>query len=392
MTEIKKDIYWVGDIDWELRNFHGYSTPTGSTYNAYLIVDEKPTLIDTVKHYGFDEMASRIKAVIDPSKIEYIISNHTEMDHSGCIEKMLELCPKAEVVCSLAGEKGLKRHFKKDWKFKVVNTGDELKIGRRILKFFLMPMVHWPDSMATYSPDDSILFPNDAFGQHHASSERYVHEVGADIVFEAAAKYYANIVMPYGAQVLKVLEALKSLDIKMICPSHGLIWKKQENIKKILQLYKKWANYESDNRAVIIYDTMWHSTEKIAFELGDLLDREGIPVVKLSLKTSDFSDAITEVMRSKVVLLGSAILNNQILPSMGGFLTYLKGLKPKNRFALSFGSYGWAKIGFKELEEGLKEAGMQIIEDGIYMQFVPDESDLEGLKGVVSKIKQLISG
>jgi len=286
--------------------------------------------------------------------------------------------------------KGLKRHFKKDWKFKVVNTGDELKIGKRTLKFFLMPMVHWPDSMATYSQSDAILFPNDAFGQHHASDERYVYEVGEDIVFEVAAKYYANIVMPYGAQVLNVLKVLKTLDLKMICPSHGLIWKKEENIKQILKLYEKWANYESDKRTVIIYDTMWHSTEKIAFKLSELLDKEGIPVVRFNLQTSDFSDAITEVMRSKVVLIGSAILNNKILPSVGGFLTYLTGLKPKNRFALGFGSYGWSKIGFKELEDGLKEAGMQIIEEGIYMQFVPDDSDLEGLKSTVSKIKGLI--
>lgn len=392
MTEIVKDIYWVGHIDWELRNFHGYSTPTGSTYNAYLIIDEKPTLIDTVKHYGFEEMASRIKAVIDPSKIEYIISNHTEMDHSGSIDKMLELCPNAEVVCSPNGEKGLRRHFKKDWKFKVVNNGDELNIGSRVLKFFLMPMVHWPDSMATYSPDDAILFSNDAFGQHHASAERYASDVGTDIVFEAATKYYANIVLPYGAQVLKVLDALKTLKLKMICSSHGLIWKKEENIKQILKLYRKWANYESEKRAVIIYDTMWHSTEKIAFELSEQLEKENIPVVRFNLHSADYSDVITEVMRSKVVLLGSAILNNRMLPSVGGFLTYLKGLRPKNRFALSFGSYGWAKIGFKELEEGLKEAGMQIIDDGLYIQFIPDESDLEGLGSAVSKIKDLILG
>ncbi len=389
--EIKENIYWVGKIDWDLRNFHGYSTPTGSTYNAYLIVDEKPTLIDTVKHCGFEEMASRIKSVIDPSKIRYIVSNHTEMDHSGCIDRMLELCPEAEVVCSPNGEKGLKRHFKKDWKFKVVNSGDELKIGSRTLKFFLMPMVHWPDSMATYSQTDAVLFSNDAFGQHHASYERYANDVGADIVFEAAAKYYANIVMPYGAQVLNVLEALRPIDIKMICSSHGLIWKEEENIEQILRLYKKWASYESDKRVVIIYDTMWHSTEKIAFKLSQLLDKEGIPVVRLSLKATHFSDAVTEVMRSKVVLVGSSILNNRVLPSVGGFLTYLKGLKPKNRFALGFGSYGWAKIGFKELEDALKEAGMQTIEDGRYIQFVPDESDLEGLKSMVSKIKELMA-
>jgi flavorubredoxin len=390
MVQIKKDIYWVGEIDWDLRNFHGYSTPTGSTYNAYLIIDEKPTLIDTVKHYGFEEMISRIKSVIDPAKIQYIISNHTEMDHSGCIDKLLKLCPNAQVVCSPNGEKGLKKHFKKDWKFKVVNTQEELNIGKRTLKFFLMPMVHWPDSMATYLQEETILFPNDAFGQHIASHERYAHELGTGVVLKQAAKYYANIVMPYGAQVSKVLDLLGALNINMICPSHGVIWKEKQDIEQIIAHYKKWASYESDNRVAIIYDTMWHSTEKIANTLTELIDRQGMPVVKINLQTTDYSDAITEILRSKVVLVGSSILNNRILPSIGGFLTYLKGLKPKNRYAFSFGSYGWAKTGFKELEEALKESGMQLLDEGHYFQFVPDEKDLQGLNKVVLKIKELM--
>ena len=388
MHKIGNDIYWTGYIDWDLRNFHGYSTPFGSTYNAYLIVDEKPTLIDTVKECGFEEMRSRIEQVIDPGKIQYIISNHTEMDHSGTIDKLLELCPNAEVVCSPKGAEGLRRHFKKDWKFKVVNTGDTLNIGMRDLKFVLMPMVHWPDSMCTYSPSDEILFSNDAFGQHYASDERFVDEVGMDVILPEAEKYYANIVMPYGSQVLKVLEAAKSLAIKIIAPSHGLIWREKSNIETLIAYYIKWAKYESDNRVVIIYDTMWHSTERMAKKLFELIDKENIPVKLINLQISHISEAITDIMRSKMVLIGSPILNNKVLPTIGGFLTYMIGLKPRNRFGFTFGSYGWATIGFKELEASVAEAGIELITEGKYFQFVPDEVQLDSLQDVVGQIKQ----
>jgi len=390
MHKIKEDIYWTGYIDWELRNFHGYSTPRGSTYNAYLIVDEKPTLIDTVKHYGFDEMLERIKEVIDPSEIKYIVSNHTEMDHSGTIDKLLEYCPNAEIVCSPKGEEGLKRHFKKDWKFKVVNTGDELDIGKRKLKFLLMPMVHWPDSMATYSSEDKILFPNDAFGQHYASEEKYADEIDTEIVMSEAAKYYGNIVLPYGKQVLGVLEAASSLDFDMICPSHGLMWREKEDIERIVSAYHKWASYEADDRVTIVYDTMWQSTEQMATRLFESLEKEGIPVKIMNLQNTDISDVVTEVLYSKVTLFGTPILNNRMLPTMAGMLMYLKGLKPKNRYAATFGSYGWAKVGFKELEEFVVDAGFELISEGMYVQFIPGESDLEGLNKIVSNIEEKI--
>jgi flavorubredoxin len=388
--KIKERIYWVGHIDWDLRNFHGYSTPFGSTYNAYLILDEKPTLIDTVKHYGSYEMLSRIKEIIEPSKIKYIISNHTEMDHSGAIDKLLEFCPNAEVVCSPKGEEGLRRHFKQNWKFKVVNTHDVLNIGKRNLKFFLTPMVHWPDSMVTYCEEEKILFPNDAFGQHYASFERFADEVGLDIILSEAAKYYANIVTPYGSQVLKALGALQNISIEMICPSHGLIWRRSEDIEKILNLYQKWANYESDKKVVIIYDTMWHSTEKIAIKLYELLSSKDITVKLSSLKANDISDIITDVMLSRVICVGSPILNNKIFPSIGGFLTFLKGLKAKNRLCFTFGSYGWSKVGFKELEDSLKEAGMELIAEGKYFNYVPEEKELESLEEIALKIKDLL--
>jgi len=390
MIRIRDDIYWTGYIDWDLRNFHGYSTHFGSTYNAYFILDESPTLIDTVKSCGCDEMLSRIKEFIDPSKIKYIISNHAEMDHSGSIAKLLELCPEAEVICSPKGKEALKKYFKNDWNFKVVNTGDVLNIGKRKLKFILTPMIHWPDSMATYLESEGILFSNDAFGQHYASYGRFVEEADSDDIFKEAKKYYANIIMPYGSQVQSLLDVLVKFKIETICPSHGLIWRNRQNVETIMDLYGKWAGYVSERKVVIIYDTMWKSTEKIAKKLYELIYKEEIPVKVMNLEVSDISDVVTEIMDSSIVFLGSPMLNNNMLPKVGGLISYLKGLKPKNRQGLTFGSYGWSKAGFKELENSLNDMGIKLLGEGKYFQFIPDEKELDSLKDVVSQIKKIL--
>jgi len=389
MSKIKDDVYYTGYIDWDLRNFHGYSTEYGSTYNSYLINDEKPTLIDTVKHYGVEQMLDRIKKVMDPSKIQYIVSNHTEMDHSGSIDKLLAICPQAEVICSPKGAEGLKRHFKKDWNFKVVNIGEELNIGKRTLKFFLTPMVHWPDSMVTYSQYDKILFSNDAFGQHYASDNRFADEIDEKMIDYEAAKYYANIVLPYGKQVLKAIDALGGLDFDMICPSHGFIWRDSQGIEKIVASYQKWASHQTDNRGCIIYDTMWHSTEKMAVKLYEKFSAEDIPVKLLNLQKDHISNIVTEILFSKFVFFGTPILNNRMLPTMASLLMYLKGLKVSNRFAFSFGSYGWATVGFREVEAFLKEAGFQLPSEGKYLQFIPDSNELEDLLEIAEIVKNI---
>jgi flavorubredoxin len=379
-VEIKPNIYWVGGIDWNIRNFHGYSTRRGTTYNAYLIIDKKITLVDTVKNYLFEEMLSRIEEIIDPSKIEYIISNHVEMDHSGSIPKLLEICPKAKIITSTRGEKGLKRHYKKNWIFKTVKSGDTLTIGKRTLHFVEIPMVHWPDSMVTYSPDDKLLLPNDAFGQHIASSERYDDKIDWGILKEEAMKYYANIVMPYGGQVDKALETLSELDINMIGPSHGVIWRSL--IPQILKEYTKWARNETDNKALIIYDSMWGSTEKLALKLREGIEEKNIPVTIRSLKTNHISDIIRDVITSKYILIGSPTLNNTMLPSMGGFLTYLKGLRPKNRIGFVFGSFGWGGQAIGEIEKILKDLSWDLPLDSININYIPSKEELEKVKEI----------
>lgn len=387
-VEIKPGIYWVGGIDWDLRNFHGYITQRGSTYNAYLIVDEKTVLVDTVKHYLFEEMLSRIKEVIDPSGIDYLVSNHVEMDHSGSIPKILDVAPKAKVVTSPQGERGLQRHFKRDWDFLVMRSGDTISVGKHSLQFFLTSMVHWPDNMVTFVPEERLLLSNDAFGQHLASAQRFDGEVGWDIVSEEAAKYYANIVLPYGEQVKKALASLSGLDIEMIAPSHGVIWRTY--LPKILESYQKWANNDTETRALIVYDTMWGSTRKIAESLQEGLERGGIPVTMRSLKTNHISDILTDVLFSKVILVGSPTLNQGVLPTVGAFLTYLKGLRPKKRMGFAFGSYGWGGQAIKEVETVMRNLSWEMPLSSINIQYLPDEEELDKVRKAGQKLGRLI--
>jgi len=386
--EIKPDIYWVGGIDWDIRNFHGYSTNRGTTYNSYLIIDKKITLVDTVKHYCFDEMLSRIKEIVDPKKIDYIISNHVEMDHTGSLPKILKVCPNAKIFTSTRGEKGLKRHYKQEWNIKEVKSGETLNIGKRILHFVHIPMVHWPDSMVTYIPHDKLLIPNDAFGQHIASTERFDDEIDWGILKEEAAKYYSNIVMPYGSQVEKALQAVSGLEIDMIAPSHGIIWRSK--IPEILEEYKKWAKYETENKALIIYDSMWGSTEKIAYALREGIEETGINVSMKNLNTNHMSDIITELNSSKLILIGSPTLNNTMLPTMGGFLTYLKGLRPKNRIGFVFGSYGWGGQAVGEIEKILKDLSWELPVDGINLNYIPDEKELLEVKKTGKELGKIV--
>jgi len=374
--KIKDNIYWVGGIDWDLRNFHGYLTQRGSTYNAYLIVDEKITLIDTVKHYLADEMLERIAGVVDPSKIDLIVSNHVEMDHSGSLPHMMEIAPKAGIITSPNGEKGLEMHYKKGWKMRAVKSGEQLKLGKYTLNFVLTPMVHWPDNMVCYLPEEKLLFSNDAFGQHIATSERFDDEYSLDIILEEAKKYYANIVLPYGAQVKKALEAVAPLAVETIAPSHGIIWR--GNIDRILKEYAGWSSNATERKALIVYDTMWKSTEKIARAIYNAFENRGYFPRLLNLQHNHISDIMTELMTAEYVCVGSPTLNNNMLPTVSAFLTYMKGLAPKERKGLAFGSYGWGGQSVKQVEEVLAGCGFTMMES-VRAQYIPGEEDLRAI-------------
>jgi flavorubredoxin len=387
-VELRKGIYWVGAIDWNIRDFHGYSTHKGSSYNAYLVAGKKIALVDTVKAPFFPEMMARIREVMPPEKIDYLIVNHVEMDHSGSMPMLKEALPKVEVLCSPRAEAELKLHYGSGIPFKVVKTGDTLELGGKTLTFVEVPMVHWPDSMVTYVKEDKCLLPNDAFGQHIASTARFDDELGWEAILPEAEKYYANIVMPYGPQVLKALDALQGIEIEVIGPSHGIIWRR--HIPEIVSSYQRWAKGETEKEALIVYDTMWGSTERMAKAIGRGLVEEGVPIKEYRLGVSDKSDIVKEVLNARGMLLGSPTLNNGVFPSVAAFSAYIKGLRPKGRIAAVFGSYGWGKgATTKVLSADLQAAGMEVLEE-LQVQFVPDQDALNQCEALGRRVAQRI--
>ncbi|MCX8118613.1 MAG: FprA family A-type flavoprotein [Desulfobacterota bacterium] len=376
IVELKKGIYWVGAIDWNVRDFHGYSTPTGTTYNAYLVLDEKNVLIDVVKTPFYLEMVGRISEILDPSKIDVIVSNHVEMDHSSSLPQLVERIGNPLILTSERGQKGLAKHYQRSMNFKVVKTGETFPIGRRTLTFVEAPMLHWPDSMFTYIPEERVLFPNDAFGQHIATCQRFEDEVCTDVM-KHAAKYFANILWPLAPLILKKIDEVvkMGIPIDVIAPSHGLIWRKDP--QRILQAYVDWSQGKTSQKVLVVYDTMWGSTELLAKAILKGLVEEGVDAKLLHLRSNHRSDIIEEMLEAKGVLLGSPTLNNGMFPTMGDFLTYMKGLKPTGkRFGL-FGSYGWGGGAIKEMRKSLEEERFEVWEKELAAQYIPDPDEIK---------------
>ncbi len=383
--KIADNVFWVGVVDWNVRDFHGYSTVYGTSYNAYLVKDEKVVLIDTVK-FGFeDELLEKLEELTD--KIDYLVVNHIEMDHAGAVKAVLEKYPEAKIITNARGKKGLKEAYGIERDIEVVKTGDRLKIGKQELTFIEMPMVHWPDSMATYLAEQKILFPNDAFGMHYASSKIIDSEFDDEELeraFFEAAKYYANIILPYSQQVRKVLGELKKIDIEMICPSHGIIWK--DNIEKIIKKYEEWSNGKAERKVVIAYDSMWGYTEKALKKIIEGIEEVGVPYRIYKLRASDYTEVMAEVMQSKGLIVGSPTLNREIFPSVAAFLTYMKGLKPSNKVAAAFGSYGWSGEAVEKIVGVFEELKFEVVE-AIRFRFSSDEKS-EELKELGRKLAE----
>ena len=376
--EMKKGIYWVGAVDWSMRSFHGYSTRRGSSYNAYLLLDEKITLIDTVKAPFVAELLERVSSVVDPKKIDYIISNHVEPDHSGSLPIMAKCCPNAKIVTSAPnGLKGLTGRYG-ELNYQAVKTGETLSLGARTLSFVATPMLHWPDSMVTYCPEEKILFSNDAFGQHLAADRRFDDENDFHIIMEEAKKYYANILMLYGKQAQTALAALGSLPIGMILTGHGVSWR--AHIPEILDAYKKWSAGELEEKAVVVFDSMWGSTERLAKAITDAFTAKGVPVAYFDLRADHISDVITEVLTAKYLAVGSPTINNQMMPPVAAFLCYLKGFVPKGRKAFAFGSFGWGGQSVGLVADELKAAGCEICLEKIRIKDVPTQDDLVSIR------------
>ncbi|MDP8255255.1 MAG: FprA family A-type flavoprotein [Candidatus Alcyoniella australis] len=378
-VKITDQVYWVGAIDWGLRNFHGYETGRGTTYNAYLIMADEPILIDTVKAPLFEQMLGRIASVVDPAKIKYVISNHSEMDHSGSLPRMLDLAKPEKIVASKMGVKALREHFHWDREIHEAGNGEKLNLAGANLQFFETRMLHWPDSMFTFFADEGVLFSNDGFGMHLASSERFDDELDQQMMVWEAAKYYANIILPYSPLVLKLLDALPSLgiEIKLIAPDHGPIWRSK--IPLILDLYRQWAQQNYYNKAVIAFDTMWHTTEKMAMAIGEGLSTAGVSVKLMPMQGSHRSDVVAELLDAGAFLVGAPTMNNQLFPSMADVLTYVKGLKPRNLVGAAFGSYGWSGESVKQIEEYLQQTGVDLV-DSINIKYVVNDDGLRRCK------------
>ncbi len=393
-TELLKDIFYVGYVDWEIRNFHGYSTHRGSSYNSYIVKGDKTVLIDTVKRPYFEHYLENIKSVCNPEKIDYLIVNHVEMDHSGSFPLIIKYLPNAQIIASTKGVENLKAHFHQEVEEKIFNNiravkeGDTLDIGNgKKFTFVPIPMIHWPDSMVSFMNDengDNVLFSNDGFGQHYATSKPWDEDNDFDEIMQEAAKYYANILLHLSKLIVRILPKVGALPINVICPSHGVCWRK--HVKEIIESYTKWSKGELDEKSVIIvYDTMWGSTEIIAKALYKELKQRGIKVKRFKLTNADYSDVITEAMFAKAIIIGSPTLNNGLFPTVAEYLCYQRGLKPINKVGLAFGSYGWGGGAVKEINREFEATKIDVINEGISIQFVPKPEDLY-FKEIIDKL------
>ena len=379
VIKLLPDIYSVGVVDWNMRNFHGhtYTTKRGSSYNAYLIIDEKVTLIDAVYGPFSAELIENIQQAVPLNKIDYIVANHVETDHSGALPEIMKLAKNAKIFGTEKCKEGLQRYYYGNWDFQVVKSGDTLKLGKRSLTFLEAPMIHWPDSMFTYCPEEALLMPNDAFGQHLASNERFADEVDQCVLWDEAAKYYANILWPLGSVILKKIEEVKkmNLPIKIIAPSHGVIWRNDP--MQIVDRYASWAKNETLPKVVMVYETMWGATEKMARKIVEGIEKEGISVKLFDITASERTEVVKEMLDAKGFIFGSSTHDNGMLTTMAGFLDFIRGLRPRNRSAAVFGSYGWAGGAVKQIEGIVKETGLDLAQEELQVKYMPDKNDLE---------------
>lgn len=375
-TTLRENIDWVGYVDWNVRDFHSYDTEHGATYNSYLIRDEKIALIDAVKAPYAENLLRNISAFCDPAKVDYVVCNHAEPDHSGALPTVMQAMPGATLVCDKKCADALAEHYDTHgWKIKIVATGDSISLGKRTLKFVETPMVHWPESMFTYVPEEKLLFSMDAFGQHIATSERFDDEASLCTVMEEAKAYYANIVMPYGKSVKACLERTAELTIDMIAPSHGVIWRTHPG--KILAAYKNWMEHRPRPKVLVIYDTMWESTAAMADAIRDGASIDGVQVQLISIRRSNLTRIATEVLDAAAIAFGSATLNHGMMPMAAATLSYLEGLRPRGKAAFAFGSYGWGRGGAEGVEKQLQAIGWEILRAPILSKYRPTPEILD---------------
>lgn len=391
-VKVSEHVWWVGAIDWSVRDFHGYSTNRGTTYNAYLIVADKVTLVDTVKAPFKNELLARIASVIEPQKIDYIISNHAEMDHTGCLPEVIEIVNPQKVFASAMGLKALSEHFNISEGISAVKDGEKLSLGNVSVSFIETRMCHWPDSMVTYLHEDGLLFSQDAFGMHLASSQRFADEIDQAVLLYEARRYYANILLPLSSFVAKTLDKAVNLGVpfNIIAPDHGPIWRAEPG--RIIELYARWAGQErTGNKAVVVYDTMWGSTAMMARAIGEGLSTGGAIVKVMPVGASHRSDIATEILDAGALLVGSPTINNNMFPTIADVMTYLKGLKPKGLIGGAFGSFGWSGQAVGDLTTLLKSMDVELIGEPVRSKYVPDASVLSTCRGLGERVAKVLT-
>jgi len=388
---VSPNVWWVGARDWNVRNFHGYETNRGSSYNAFLVIDDKVTVIDAVKAPFMPEMLARIRSVIDPGKVDYIISNHAEPDHSGGLPELIAATSPEKVFASGTGAKTLAAYYDLAG-ITPVRTGDSVSLGQGTVSFVDTKMLHWPDSMVSFYDRDKVLFSQDAFGMHLAASRLWADECDPAILDYEARKYIANILNLQADRLISLLDALPGLDldIKIIAPDHGPLWRR--DLDKIIGIYRSAAEQKPCRRALVAYSTMWHATEKLARALTEGLVSAGIEVELRDLDVNDRSAIMTEVARSGIVAFGAPTMNNQMFPKMADVLTYVKGLRPKNKIGFAFGSYGWSGEGGKQIASELEAMGAEQPEAAFQVKYMPSEEDLLKIKEIGQKLGAVLAG
>lgn len=376
MTAIAPGVFWVGAVDWNIRDFHGYATHRGTTYNAYLVVDEKIALIDTVEAPFKEEMLRRIAEVCDPARIDYAVSLHVEQDHSSGLPFIMERAPGAQVVTlERFGQRGLEATYHAGWRFLPVKEGSQLSLGKRHLTFIPTPMVHWPDNMMAYLVEDGVLFSSDCYGQHLATSCRTDDGADLDMVLREAEKYYANIFMPYATQAGRAVERTRALAPAVIAPSHGVVWRQHR--ERIVEAYGRWTQGHTLPRVLVIYDTMWGSTDMMAHAIGEGASGEGVEVQLHRLTVSDMSDIVAQVLEAAALCVGSPVLRGGVYPTVAAFLSCLRGLKPQGKVGVAFSSYGWSGVAAKAIQQELEAAGVEVLPSAVEVNFVPTPEALE---------------
>jgi len=371
-VKVSDRVYWVGAIDWSVRDFHGYLTQRGSTYNAYLVLADKITLIDTVKAPFVGEMLARIASVVEPERIQYIVSNHSEMDHSGGLPQAIEAVQPEKIFASANGAKALAAHFHLDHEITAVPDGGTIDLGSASLACFETKMLHWPDSMISYFGADQLLFSQDAFGMHLASGERFADELDPAILEAEARKYYANILLPLSPLVTKAIERLTALNVplKIIAPDHGPIWRR--DLDWITGRYAQWAQQQPAKKAVIVFDTMWESTAKMAHAIAEGVTAGGATPLVLKLRANHRSDIVTHLLDAGALIVGSPTINNTLFPTVADFLAYARGLKPRNLVGAAFGSYGWSGEATRQIRDVLQQMDVELVADDLKVRYVPD--------------------